>query len=89
MSSPDDSSASTLRVIRQNIVAALSVKAAFVLLTILGHANLWTAIAADMGGVTLSGLQRIAAVATVEPIASNLIAGRACCASLRSRCELA
>ena len=43
----------TLRVIRQNIVAALSVKAAFVLLTILGHANLWTAIAADMG-VSLS-----------------------------------
>ncbi len=39
----------TLRIIRQNIVTALSVKAAFVLLTILGHANLWTAITADMG----------------------------------------
>lgn len=43
----------TLRVIRQNIVAALGVKAAFVVLTILGHATLWTAIAADMG-VSLS-----------------------------------
>ncbi len=39
----------TMRVIRQNIVASLSVKAVFVLLTILGHASLWTAIAADMG----------------------------------------
>lgn len=39
----------TLRVIRQNIVTALSVKAAFVVLTVLGHATLWTAIAADMG----------------------------------------
>lgn len=39
----------TLRIIRQNIAASLSVKAAFVLLTILGHASLWTAIAADMG----------------------------------------
>ncbi|MFM9962578.1 MAG: heavy metal translocating P-type ATPase [Planctomycetaceae bacterium] len=39
----------TLRIIRQNITASLGVKAVFVLLTILGHANLWTAIAADMG----------------------------------------
>lgn len=39
----------TLRIIRQNIVTALGVKAAFVVLTVLGHATLWTAIAADMG----------------------------------------
>lgn len=39
----------TLRIIRQNITASLGVKAVFVVLTILGHANLWTAIAADMG----------------------------------------
>ena len=39
----------TMRIIRQNITASLGVKAAFVVLTILGHANLWTAIAADMG----------------------------------------
>ena len=50
----------TLRVIRQNIVASLGVKAAFVLLTILGHATLWTAIAADMGvslAVTFNALR--------------------------------
>ncbi len=38
-----------LRVIRQNITASRGVKAVFVLLTILDPANLWTAIAADMG----------------------------------------
>ena len=38
-----------LRIIRQNIFASLAVKAVFVLLTILGHASLWAAIAADMG----------------------------------------
>ncbi len=31
------------------VAVSLGVKAVFVLLTILGHANLWTAIAADMG----------------------------------------
>ena len=39
----------TMRIIRQNIIASLGVKAVFVLLTFLGQANLWTAIAADMG----------------------------------------
>jgi Zn2+/Cd2+-exporting ATPase len=39
----------TLTIIRQNIVASLAVKAVFVALTFLGHASLWTAIAADMG----------------------------------------
>ena len=39
----------TMRVIRQNIIASIGIKAVFVLLTISGHANLWTAIAADMG----------------------------------------
>lgn len=42
----------TLKIVRQNITASLVVKAVFVILTALGHANLWTAIAADMG-VTL------------------------------------
>lgn len=36
-------------IIRQNIYASLAVKAAFVILTILGHASLWAAIAADTG----------------------------------------
>jgi Cd2+/Zn2+-exporting ATPase len=39
----------TLAIIQQNIVASLGVKALFLLLTLLGHASLWTAIAADMG----------------------------------------
>jgi Cd2+/Zn2+-exporting ATPase len=39
----------TLGIIKQNIFASLSVKGFFVLLTILGHASLWGAIAADTG----------------------------------------
>ena len=42
-----------LSIIRQNIVLSLSVKAAFVALTFLGHASLWAAIAADMGASLL------------------------------------
>lgn len=38
-----------LRIVRQNIVASLAIKAAFVVLTIAGQASLWAAIAADMG----------------------------------------
>ncbi len=38
-----------LGIIRANIVISLTVKALFVLLTILGHASLWAAIAADTG----------------------------------------
>lgn len=39
----------TLRIIRQNIVGSLGVKAVFVALTFSGTASLWGAIAADMG----------------------------------------
>lgn len=39
----------TLGVIRQNIAASLGVKTLFVVLTFLGHASLWGAIAADTG----------------------------------------
>ena len=39
----------TLRIVRQNIVGALVLKAIFVLLTFGGVASLWMAIAADMG----------------------------------------
>lgn len=38
-----------LRIIHQNIAASLLVKAAFLVLTLLGRATLWGAIAADMG----------------------------------------
>jgi Cd2+/Zn2+-exporting ATPase len=50
----------TLSVIRQNITFSLSVKALFVLLTFLGHASLWAAIAADTGAsllVIVNGLR--------------------------------
>lgn len=43
----------TLAVIRQNITFALVVKGVFVLLTLAGHASLWSAIAADMGASLL------------------------------------
>jgi len=43
----------TLAVIRQNVVFALAVKAAFVALTFLGSASLWAAISADMGAALL------------------------------------
>ena len=38
-----------LAIIRQNIALSLIVKAVFVILTFLGFASLWAAIAADMG----------------------------------------
>lgn len=38
-----------MTIIRTNIVLSLAVKAVFVALTMLGHASLWAAIAADMG----------------------------------------
>ena len=56
-----------LRVIRQNITFSLAVKALFVVLTLLGHASLWAAIAADMGAsllVIFNGLRLLRA----EPI---------------------
>ncbi|MBS1766968.1 MAG: heavy metal translocating P-type ATPase [Acidobacteria bacterium] len=40
-------------IIRQNIAFALAVKAVFVVLTLMGHASLWAAIAADMGASLL------------------------------------
>lgn len=43
----------TMGIIRQNITFALVVKALFVILTFLGFASLWAAIAADMGASLL------------------------------------
>lgn len=54
----------TLTVIRQNITFALAVKAMFVVLTMVGHASLWSAIAADMGAsllVIFNGLRLLKA----------------------------
>jgi Cd2+/Zn2+-exporting ATPase len=43
----------TISTIRTNITLALAIKAAFVLLTAVGYATLWAAIAADMGASLL------------------------------------
>ena len=43
----------TLRLVRQNIVFSLVVKAVFVVLTFSGYESLWAAIAADMGASLL------------------------------------
>lgn len=43
----------TLRIIRQNVFAALAVKAVFVAMALLGAATLWAAIAADVGTTLL------------------------------------
>jgi Cd2+/Zn2+-exporting ATPase len=58
----------TLAVIRQNVTFALGVKALFVLLTFVGMASLWAAIAADMGAsllVVLNGLRLLNGSKTV------------------------
>lgn len=43
----------TLKIIRQNIIFALSIKVLFVILMAVNHASLWAAIAADMGASLL------------------------------------
>jgi Cd2+/Zn2+-exporting ATPase len=43
----------SVRIIKQNIVFSLAVKAVFVVLTFAGHASLWSAIAADTGASLL------------------------------------
>jgi Cd2+/Zn2+-exporting ATPase len=50
----------TLAIIRQNITFALAIKGVFVVLTFIGLASLWAAIAADTGAsllVVLNGLR--------------------------------
>lgn len=43
----------TLRVIKQNIIFALGIKVLFIVLSLIGFASLWMAIAADMGASLL------------------------------------
>lgn len=55
-------SKATLSVIRQNIAFSIGVKAVFTVLTVMGAASLWGAIAADVGAsllVVLNGLRLI------------------------------
>ncbi|HET9514850.1 MAG TPA: HAD-IC family P-type ATPase, partial [Gemmatimonadales bacterium] len=39
----------TMRIVTQNIVFSLGIKAVFLVLAVLGQASLWMAVAADMG----------------------------------------
>lgn len=53
-------SKATIATIRQNIAFSIGVKAVFTILTLLGAASLWGAIAADVGAsllVVLNGLR--------------------------------
>ncbi len=57
----------TLRIIRQNIAFALSIKFLFVLLTIFGMASLWAAIAADTGASLLVIFNALRLLHTDDP----------------------
>lgn len=61
----------TLRVIRQNIVASLAVKVAFVVLALTGYASLWVAIAADMGVSLLVVFNALRLLIAVNPRRSD------------------
>ncbi len=57
----------TLRIIRQNIIFALSIKVLFMLLMVFDQASLWAAIAADMGAsllVIFNGLRLLQSPST-------------------------
>lgn len=59
----------TVRIIQQNIVFSLAVKGIFVILTFVGFATLWGAIAADMGAsllVIFNGLRLLREGQTIE-----------------------
>ena len=50
----------TLAIIKQNVWFSVGIKAAFVLLSLLGMSNLWMAVFADTGAavlVTLNGMR--------------------------------
>ncbi|MBX7165960.1 MAG: cation-translocating P-type ATPase [Pirellulales bacterium] len=69
-----DHSRRTLRVIRQNIFGSLAVKAVFMVLTLLGMASLWSAIAADTGAslvVIFNGLRLLNGVGPGQAVATE------------------
>jgi len=59
----------TLTIVRQNIFFSLGLKAVFVVLTLMGHASLWAAIAADTGAsllVIFNGLRLLRSVGETD-----------------------
>lgn len=66
----------TLRIIRQNVLLSLTVKAIFIVLALTGHANLWAAIAADTGASLLvigNGLRLLGHATTNEASAETAL----------------
>jgi len=73
----------TRRTIVVNIAAAVGLKAAFLALAVLGLANLWMAILADMGAslaVTFNGMRMLGAPCEPTPPADSLWPRPARCA---------
>ncbi|KJV09142.1 ATPase, partial [Elstera litoralis] len=52
-------SRATLRIIRQNVIVALGLKAIFLVTTLLGETGLWMAVLADTGGTVLVTLNAL------------------------------
>ncbi len=61
----------TLTIIRQNITFALAVKAVFVVLTFVGFASLWAAIAADAGASLLVIFNSLRLLKVNSPIVAH------------------
>ena len=56
----------TVRIVRQNIVFALAVKFAVLLLGALGHASMWMAVFADVGVAFLAILNAMRCLQTKD-----------------------
>ena len=59
---PSKISRKTLRIVRQNIVFAITVKVLCLVLGALGFANMWVAIFADVGVMVIAVLNAIRAL---------------------------
>ena len=57
----------TLRIVRENIVFALAVKAVVLVVGALGHAPMWLAIFADVGVAFLAILNAMRCLRAAEP----------------------
>lgn len=71
----------TVRILRQNIIFAIGLKAVFFALALIGKATLWMAVFADMGGsllVVLNGLRLVRFGGTTAPPAPKPACGDGC-----------
>ena len=63
----------TVRIVRQNIVFALAVKAIFLVLAVSGHASLWMAVTADMGASLVVVANGLRAMHVRDPTVSAVL----------------